>query len=46
MRHVKIIPGTGEGEVKEKNGRGEFKYDILQELLQMSKLTFSTTIQS
>jgi hypothetical protein len=28
MRPVETIPGMGEGEIKENDGGGEFKYDI------------------
>jgi hypothetical protein len=28
MIPAEAIPGTGEGRIKEKSGRGEFKYDI------------------
>jgi hypothetical protein len=33
MRHVETIPGKWGGRIKENDGRGEFNYDILQELL-------------
>jgi hypothetical protein len=33
MRPVETIPGMGGGWLKENDGRGEFNYDILQELL-------------
>jgi hypothetical protein len=29
MRPVETIPGMGGGEIKENDGGGEFKYDIL-----------------
>jgi hypothetical protein len=41
---VETIPGIGRGEIKENGGGGEFNYDILQEFLQMSQCTPSTTI--
>jgi hypothetical protein len=32
MRPVESIPGICEGKIKEREGEGEFNYDILQEL--------------
>jgi hypothetical protein len=29
MRRVDTVPGVGGGGIKEKNGEGEFNYDIL-----------------
>jgi hypothetical protein len=29
MRPVEMVPGRGEGRIKENNGRGEFNNDIL-----------------
>jgi hypothetical protein len=33
MSSVETIPGKGRGGIREKDRGGEFKYDILQELL-------------
>jgi hypothetical protein len=32
MENVETVPGTGEGEIKENGGAGEFKYDIVDTL--------------
>jgi hypothetical protein len=29
MRPVKTVPGMGRGEIKENDGKSEFKYDIV-----------------
>jgi hypothetical protein len=44
MRSVETIPGMGGGQIKANDGGGEFNYDMLLELLQMSQCTPSTTI--
>jgi hypothetical protein len=33
IRHVETIPEWKEKEIKENTGKGEFNYDMLQELL-------------
>jgi hypothetical protein len=35
MIPVEIIPGMGEGEIKENGGRAEFKYDIIQYIIRI-----------
>jgi hypothetical protein len=42
MKPVETIPVMRGGRIKEKDGGGEFNYDILLELLQMSQYTHST----
>jgi hypothetical protein len=32
MKSAETVLGMGEGEIEENGGRGEFNYDILQEL--------------
>jgi hypothetical protein len=39
MIPVENIPGMGAGEIRENNGVGKFKYDILEELFKLPQCT-------
>jgi hypothetical protein len=41
---LRLLQEWGKGGIKENDGGGEFNYDILQELLQMSQCTPSIII--